>query len=398
MSFSVHGSFIIVCSCENILIYNINNGEESILKIPNINIITNTSNNLLKQHNNSDVDTCHGITSIEYSNDGKYICLCTNRKQLCLYDRLNNNKLVSNRTLIRAASRVRLTPNNDIIVADKSGDAYLYSLSKPDEPGKLILGHLSMLLDVLVTKDNKYIITADRDEKIRVSKFKNSYNIQSFCLGHTKFVSNICQLPHDSSIIASAGGDGFVKFWQYKNGQEMNSINYSDKIKCKDIVHLNESLNDLELTDPIETLPVKHLISTIIPNNNNNNNSSSLILLTFYGSGLVLLYKITGSITIVNDNDNIKFLQSIIIDDEPIQVHFANDKLWMLLKSGVQVYKFNNNDEMFIQDIEYNDKLDKLNKSWIKLENNVNNQIFYPILYKRKFDNVQEYKEKKKSR
>lgn len=395
MSFSVHGSSIIVCSCDNILIYNINNGEESILKVPAINNI-----NSLKQHNNSDVDTCHGITSIEYSNDGKYICLCTNRKQLCLYDRLNNNKLVSNRTLIRAASRVRLTPNNDIIVADKSGDAYLYSLSKPDEPGELILGHLSMLLDVVVTKDNKYIITADRDEKIRVSKFKNSYNIQSFCLGHTKFVSNICQLPHDTNIIVSAGGDGFVKFWQFKNGQQINSINYSNKIECKDVVDLNESLNDLELTDPIETLPVKHLITTIIQKNNVADSTSSLILLTFYGSGLVLLYKITGSMETVNNDDNIKFIQSIqIVDNEPIEVHFANDKLWMLLKSGIQVYKFNNNDNVFIKDIEYNDKLDKLNKSWIKiLENNDNKQIFYPTLYKRKFDNVQEYKEKKKSR
>lgn len=32
--------------------------------------------------------------------------------------------------------------------------------------------------------DDRYIISADRDEKIRVSRLGSPYNIQSFCLGH----------------------------------------------------------------------------------------------------------------------------------------------------------------------------------------------------------------------
>ena len=32
------------------------------------------------------------------------------------------------------------------------------------------LGHLSMLLDLQISLDSKYVITADRDEKIRVSR------------------------------------------------------------------------------------------------------------------------------------------------------------------------------------------------------------------------------------
>lgn len=35
-----------------------------------------------------------------------------------------------------------------------------------------------------MSPDDRYVITADRDEKIRVSRRRSPYNIQSFCLGH----------------------------------------------------------------------------------------------------------------------------------------------------------------------------------------------------------------------
>ena len=35
-----------------------------------------------------------------------------------------------------------------------------------------------------ITNDDKYLATADRDEKIRISHYPNAYNIQSYCLGH----------------------------------------------------------------------------------------------------------------------------------------------------------------------------------------------------------------------
>ena len=34
--------------------------------------------------------------------------------------------------------------------------------------------------------DQKYVITADRDEKIRISHFPNAYNIKAYCLGHNE--------------------------------------------------------------------------------------------------------------------------------------------------------------------------------------------------------------------
>ena len=41
-----------------------------------------------------------------------------------------------------------------VYVADKFGDVYRFSVPEPSEEGQLILGHLSMLLDVVKRKAN----------------------------------------------------------------------------------------------------------------------------------------------------------------------------------------------------------------------------------------------------
>ncbi|XP_033219727.1 tRNA (guanine-N(7)-)-methyltransferase non-catalytic subunit wdr4 isoform X1 [Belonocnema kinseyi] len=383
MSFSIFDFDIALCSGENVVIYNIQENKERIVTLPKLTGIQENNT-----HNNEDIESFHALMSVNFSNDGEYLSICTNRKQLCLYKR-KSLEIVSNRTLIRAASKVRFTKNNDIVVADKSGDAYLFSTSKPLENGTLLLGHLSMLLDILVTSDEKYIITADRDEKIRVSKFPNCYNIASYCLGHKKFVNNIAEVPHDREILVSCGGDGVFIFWNYKTGTEIYTYPFKDGLQDEDtdIRKLSRLLEESNVEESVIAVPVKQMQISML------NDLTSIISISLFCCKRVFIYCVTGK---KDGNLVVKYLQSVLIEDEPLECHLKENRLWILTNENLKVYELVENS--FSKDLEMTQKLEKLNESWKKLRSNASDRTLFPILYKRKFDNVQEYQERKKSR
>ena len=40
-----------------------------------------------------------------------------------------------------------------------------------------------------LSSDENFLVTSDRDEKIRISYFTNSYNIKSYLMGHREYLS-----------------------------------------------------------------------------------------------------------------------------------------------------------------------------------------------------------------
>ncbi|KAK4447573.1 hypothetical protein QBC34DRAFT_409783, partial [Podospora aff. communis PSN243] len=89
----------------------------------------------------------------------------------------------------------------------------------------LLLGHVSMLTAVAVgthpTTRRSYILTADRDEHIRVSRGEHSqaHIIDAFCLGHEDFVSRLCIPPLSPEILVSGGGDDDIFVWNWAAGR-----------------------------------------------------------------------------------------------------------------------------------------------------------------------------------
>jgi len=49
----------------------------------------------------------------------------------------------------RCTSLIITAAEDKILVADKSGDVYSYSITEPQADGKLELGHVSLVLDVV---------------------------------------------------------------------------------------------------------------------------------------------------------------------------------------------------------------------------------------------------------
>ncbi|KAH7399259.1 tRNA methyltransferase-like protein [Pyrenochaeta sp. MPI-SDFR-AT-0127] len=106
---------------------------------------------------------------------------------------------------------------------------------KSKEPMKfrheLLLGHVSMLTDIAYAKVNSrgYVITADRDEHIRISRGPpQAHIIEGFCFGHEAFVSKLCLTQ--SGYLVSGGGDDHLFVWEWQTCRMI------EKLPIKDIV------------------------------------------------------------------------------------------------------------------------------------------------------------------
>jgi tRNA (guanine-N(7)-)-methyltransferase subunit TRM82 len=104
---------------------------------------------------------------------------------------------------------------------------------------KVLLGHVSMLTDMLVTtvrpseevqKPRTYILTADRDEHIRISRGPpQAYVIEGYCLGHHEFVNNLCLA--EPGVLVSGGGDQELLVWDWLDRKVLNRINIINAVK-----------------------------------------------------------------------------------------------------------------------------------------------------------------------
>ena len=134
---------------------------------------------------------------------------------------------------------------NIIIAGDLSGDSYAYPVpvgdscdkataaTAKDSTRRLLLGHTaSILTGMQITPSSsggkKFILTADRDEKVRVSCFPETYNIHGYLLGHTAFISAMDAVSGGSnsprSLCVTGSGDGTVRLWDYQTCKEVGMV------------------------------------------------------------------------------------------------------------------------------------------------------------------------------
>eukprot|EP00300_Choanocystis_sp_HF-7_P002853 c12168_g1_i1.p1 GENE.c12168_g1_i1~~c12168_g1_i1.p1 ORF type:complete len:403 (-),score=93.17 c12168_g1_i1:1137-2321(-) len=121
--------------------------------------------------------------------------------------------------------------NRALVVSTKFGDVYRVGLVRGNtlELGKpqLLFGHYSIVTDIASTVDGRFICTADRDEKIRVTRCPGYMEIQSFCLGHTEFVSRVCALTHKGvNLLVTGSGDLTVRLWNLDDGALLHTATF----------------------------------------------------------------------------------------------------------------------------------------------------------------------------
>ncbi|PWA19099.1 hypothetical protein CCH79_00018650 [Gambusia affinis] len=207
---------------------------------------------IAKDVNSSDASEDTGsdtVLAFAVSSSGKLMAITDDTKRLILFQCEPSWHCISIRWVIRRCTSLAFSQAEDeLLVADKSGDVYSFSVVEPEKDGELKMGHLSMLLAVTISADDQYIITADRDEKIRVSHRRSPYNIQSYCLGHHQFVSTLEIPKGHPHWLLSGSGDGTVKLWEFESGRKLQSWNLGqleDKL-CSDTTKGNQT-NDEKL-------------------------------------------------------------------------------------------------------------------------------------------------------
>ncbi|USW54355.1 Putative WD40/YVTN repeat-like-containing domain superfamily [Septoria linicola] len=102
---------------------------------------------------------------------------------------------------------------------------------------QLELGHVSMLTDLkFLTREVEgqqrgYIVTADRDEHIRISRAPPQAHItEGFCLGHKEFVNRVCQIG-SSDLLVSGGGDDWLGVWNWQTFKLLKKFDLKSVVK-----------------------------------------------------------------------------------------------------------------------------------------------------------------------
>ncbi|CAC5409707.1 TRM82 [Mytilus coruscus] len=319
------------------------------------------------------------------SDSGKYLALSDDIKQLYLYKFDAEWKIISRRPVPRRCTSLTFTQDEKyVLLADKTGDVYRFCIDDETHAGELLLGHLSMLLDIVVARNDEFVVTCDRDEKIRVSCYPNSYNVHSYCLKHTEYVASIIYIK-DHDLLISGGGDGKVIIWSL-NGEVLCEV------ECKTA---EESfLTNSSTAEKTDSFPIKKCVY---------HNKLNLVCVCFYNSTQVHVYKLN----VTDGVPGCDLCDVILVNKEPWDICFDSCQNLYVLQpvegETIIVYNLTCQDNTVKAVKGKSDPwitaLENLNKDWMFFQASEDIPSMYQGLKKQKIDqNMKDYMEKKQIR
>ena len=113
-----------------------------------------------------------------------------------------------------------------------------------------LLGHTKAVMSILITNDNKYIVSGSKDNTVRIWNLQEK--VQEAVLdGYFNFV-HIVAVTSDCKYIFSASGDGSLRLWNIQGKiEEPSLINSRKSFICNQISHDNKCIF-------IESPKIKH--------------------------------------------------------------------------------------------------------------------------------------------
>jgi WD40 repeat protein len=173
------------------------------------------------------------IITITVANDGKYVFAGYSSKVVCCWD-INTGELLGSGLFKKRPTAIVYSTiaNSDraaVLVSDKTGD--VWGSDVPLLKNQTILaGHTaSVVTDMEI--HNNLVVTADRDEKLRVSRFPDLETIVSYCLGHTSVVSSATFLSvGGNALLVSVSWDHRLCLWNPLNGKLLATKLYPNTV------------------------------------------------------------------------------------------------------------------------------------------------------------------------
>ncbi|KAF5830070.1 hypothetical protein DUNSADRAFT_15070 [Dunaliella salina] len=179
------------------------------------------------------------VRSLALSPDGAMLLSGSDDKSCKLWD-TSARKCIATWRMHKKLSAVAFSRDGKhALFADKFGDVGVAACGSPaqqqppSEEPELLLGHLcSIVTSITVSPDNRFVVTTDKDGRVRVSMLpaaplKGSYEIQTYCLGHDSFVatSTFVNGPEQQGpLLVTGGGDGTVHLWDPVDGKLLDTF------------------------------------------------------------------------------------------------------------------------------------------------------------------------------
>lgn len=306
------------------------------------------------------------IRSLTLTTDEKFLVGTTDSDKAAIvfsidYTRDNCINLVKRQVFPKRPCAVSATLNDKLVVADKFGDVYEIPIDAEqpvdEKTLKPLLGHVSMLLDVLVTNynDKYYVITGDRDEHIRVTHYPKTYVIKDWLFGHREFVSSLHIPEFDKSLLVSAGGDDFVAVWKWFDNKLLHKVDLRQ--------HIAKYLTDAHY--PPERFLTDESVKEI-----------SVAKVLTHGRLLIVLVENTPAILTFELGDEVVHKQTLETSAPVVDLTLANDVLIASLESDKIVEFYDLRDGQIVK--KESDVADKIADKSVTVESR---KDFYPLYY-----------------